>query len=54
MAKTPKAGLPLVDPNMTADVPRDLNALAQAVDDALSDVSGGNNQTVRQQVALLC
>ncbi|MEK4360797.1 pyocin knob domain-containing protein [Paenibacillus sp. FSL M7-1455] len=32
MANTPNLNLPLIDENATADVPRDMNALAQAVD----------------------
>ncbi|WP_134903466.1 pyocin knob domain-containing protein [Paenibacillus polymyxa] len=32
MANTEKLSLPLIEPNMTADVPRDMNALAEAVD----------------------
>lgn len=43
MATTPNLGLPLIDGAMTADVPRDMNALANAVDtaveEALADVS---------------
>jgi hypothetical protein len=43
MATTPNLGLPLIDSAMTADVPRDMNALANAVDtaveEALADVS---------------
>ncbi|MFK4473674.1 hypothetical protein ABH897_003405 [Paenibacillus sp. RC73] len=40
MATTEKLGLPLIEPNMTADVPRDMNALAEAVD-AKVGVAGG-------------
>ncbi|WP_432421715.1 pyocin knob domain-containing protein [Paenibacillus peoriae] len=40
MANTDKLGLPLIEPNMTADVPRDMNALAEAVD-AKVGVAGG-------------
>jgi len=43
MANTPNLNLPLIDENATADVPRDMNALAQAVDTnvkaALEDVT---------------
>ena len=39
MAETPNAGLPLIEPNMTANVPRDFNALAEAVDAQLGDMS---------------
>ncbi|WP_391571922.1 hypothetical protein [Cohnella sp.] len=39
MAETPNAGLPLIEPNMTANVPRDYNALAEAVDAQLGDMS---------------
>jgi len=39
MAETPNAGLPLIEPNMTADVPRDFNALANAVDAVVGDMS---------------
>lgn len=39
MAETPNLGLPLIDSNMTADVPRDVNALANAVDAAVGDMS---------------
>lgn len=35
MATTPNLGLPLIDGAMTADVPRDMNALANAVDTAV-------------------
>lgn len=35
---TPKNGLPLIDSSMTADVPRDLNALAHAVDSLIGDM----------------
>lgn len=35
---TPKNGLPLIDSSMTADVPRDLNALANAVDSLFGDM----------------
>lgn len=35
MAITPNLGLPLIDGAMTADVPRDMNALANAVDTAV-------------------
>lgn len=35
MATTPNLGLPLIDGSMTADVPRDFNALANAVDTAV-------------------
>ena len=34
---TTRYNLPTITTNMTADVPRDLNALADAVDDALHD-----------------
>jgi hypothetical protein len=40
MVTTEKLGLPLIEPNMTADVPRDMNALAEAVD-AKVGVAGG-------------
>ncbi|MMZ45458.1 Phage tail fiber repeat protein [compost metagenome] len=40
MANTDKLSLPLIEPNMTADVPRDLNALAEAVD-AKVGIAGG-------------
>ncbi|KAF6658855.1 pyocin knob domain-containing protein [Paenibacillus polymyxa] len=40
MANTDKLSLPLIEPNMTADVPRDMNALAEAVD-ARVGVAGG-------------
>ncbi|MGG1641889.1 pyocin knob domain-containing protein [Paenibacillus sp. NRS-1782] len=40
MANTDKLSLPLIEPNMTADVPRDVNALAEAVD-AKVGVAGG-------------
>ncbi|MGV2364195.1 MAG UNVERIFIED_CONTAM: hypothetical protein MIN83_22470, partial [Paenibacillus polymyxa] len=40
MANTDKLSLPLIEPNMTADVPRDMNALAEAVD-AKVGVAGG-------------
>lgn len=36
MATTPNQNLPLIDSTMTADVPRDMNALAQAVDSAIT------------------
>ncbi|MGF7045674.1 hypothetical protein J2T13_000134 [Paenibacillus sp. DS2015] len=43
MANTVNLNLPLIDDNMVADVPRDINALAQAVDSAvvaaIADVS---------------
>jgi phage-related tail fiber protein len=39
MATTPNLGLPLIDGAMTADVPRDMNALANAVDTAVGNVS---------------
>lgn len=32
MANTPRLNLPLIEPNMTADIVRDMNALAEAVD----------------------
>ncbi|MCG7386866.1 phage tail protein [Paenibacillus sp. ACRRY] len=35
MATTPNLGLPLIDGAMTADIPRDMNALANAVDTAV-------------------
>ncbi|MGN7478935.1 hypothetical protein ACTHOQ_13890 [Solibacillus silvestris] len=35
MATTPILGLPLIDRNMFADVPKDMNALAKAIDDAV-------------------
>lgn len=38
MANTPNLGLPLIDSNMTADVPRDHNALVNALDTAIGDV----------------
>jgi|GEM_PF-3967536 len=38
MAETPNAGLPLIEPNMTANVPRDFNALAEAVDGAIGEL----------------
>lgn len=41
MAQTPNLGLPLIDENMTADVPRDMNALANAVDTAVKDAVDG-------------
>ncbi|MBU9705933.1 phage tail protein [Paenibacillus sp. AK121] len=40
MANTDKLNLPLIEPNMTADVPRDMNALAEAID-AKAGVAGG-------------
>ncbi|MFK4304373.1 hypothetical protein ABH892_004513 [Paenibacillus sp. RC254] len=40
MANTDKLDLPLIESNMTADVPRDMNALAEAVD-AKVGVAGG-------------
>ncbi|MGG4217601.1 phage tail protein [Paenibacillus jamilae] len=40
MATTEKLDLPLIESNMTADVPRDMNALAEAVD-AKVGVAGG-------------
>ncbi|WP_263560461.1 pyocin knob domain-containing protein [Paenibacillus polymyxa] len=40
MANTDKLSLPLIESNMTADVPRDMNALAEAVD-ARVGVAGG-------------
>lgn len=41
MAQTPNLGLPLIDENMTADVPRDMNALANAVDTAVTEAVAG-------------
>jgi len=38
MANTPNLGLPLIDGNMTADVPRDHNALANALDTAITEL----------------
>lgn len=40
MATTEKLDLPLIEPNMTADVPRDMNALAEALE-AKVGVAGG-------------
>lgn len=40
MAQTANLGLPLIDGSMTADVPRDMNALAQAVDVAVIEAIG--------------
>jgi len=40
MATTPKLNLPLIEANMSADVPRDLNALAQAVDTKVDELVG--------------
>lgn len=40
MANTTKLGLPLIDGSMTADVPRDFNALAQAVDAKAGTANG--------------
>ncbi|OPG98995.1 hypothetical protein B2I21_07520 [Chryseobacterium mucoviscidosis] len=37
--KTPNLGLPLISENMTANVPRDMNALAQAIDESVGDIS---------------
>ncbi|NIK67945.1 hypothetical protein [Paenibacillus sp. BK720] len=37
MATTPKKGLPLIDSSMTADIPRDYNALANGVDTAIGN-----------------
>jgi phage-related tail fiber protein len=41
MAQTANLGLPLIDANMTADVPRDMNALANAVDSAVTEAVAG-------------
>lgn len=41
MAQTANLGLPLIDANMTADVPRDMNALANAVDTAVTEAVAG-------------
>lgn len=41
MAQTANLGLPLIDANMTADVPRDMNALAEAVDTAVTEAVEG-------------
>ncbi|MDH6675715.1 hypothetical protein M2277_006436 [Paenibacillus sp. LBL] len=41
MAQTANLGLPLIDANMTADVPRDMNALANAVDTAVTEAVEG-------------
>lgn len=41
MAQTPNLGLPLIDENLSADVPRDMNALANAVDTAVKDAVDG-------------
>lgn len=41
MAQTANLGLPLIDANMTADVPRDMNALAEAVDTAVTEAVAG-------------
>lgn len=41
MATTPNLGLPLIDGSMTADVPRDMNALANAVDTAVEAAIAG-------------
>jgi len=49
MANTPNLGLPLIDSNMTADVPRDVNALANAVDAAVGDMP--NVPTASKKVA---
>lgn len=35
---TPNLGLPLITGNMTANVPRDMNALAEAVDNAFGNL----------------
>lgn len=40
MATTPNLGLPLIDGAMTADIPRDMNALANAVDTAVEVAIG--------------
>ncbi|BBI32496.1 phage tail protein [Cohnella abietis] len=39
MATTPNTKLPLIDQSMTADIPRDFNALAQSVDAVVGDMS---------------
>jgi hypothetical protein len=39
MATTPNINLPLIDGSATANVPRDVNALAQAVDTAISGIN---------------
>jgi hypothetical protein len=44
---TPKIGLPLIDGNMTADVPRDMNALADAVDAATDSAATPNKIVLR-------
>ncbi|XID92491.1 hypothetical protein ACF3MZ_29185 [Paenibacillaceae bacterium WGS1546] len=36
---TPNLNIPRIEPNMTANVPRDFNALADAVDSAIGDMS---------------
>lgn len=41
MATTPNLNLPLIDENMVNDMPRDLNALAEAVDSAVKDAVDG-------------
>jgi hypothetical protein len=40
MAETEKLGLPLIEDNMTADIPRDHNALANAIDNVIGNMQG--------------
>lgn len=47
MANTSKLNLPLVDSAMTADVPRDMNALANAVDSAVDEAATANKLAKR-------
>ncbi|MEC0370057.1 tail fiber protein [Paenibacillus chibensis] len=57
MANTPNLKLPLVDANATADVPRDMNALAQAVDTnvkaALADVTVPDASLTKKGITML-
>lgn len=48
---TPNFGLPLITGNMTANVPRDMNALAEATDIAIKEaVDGVDLSSVTQQI----
>ncbi|WP_152397551.1 hypothetical protein [Paenibacillus guangzhouensis] len=44
MATTPKINLPLIDSSMTADIPRDMNALANAIDAVVETTTGAKTK----------
>lgn len=56
---TPKLGLPTITGNMTADVVRDINTLAEAIDDSVASledvaaIAGTSNADVTQIKAVL-